>query len=247
MWDKPDALNTIANLLFATALLLAAYAALHWVVRLPLFPLREVQFRGTLMHVTPEQIEAIVRREVKGTFFTLDLSATRAGFETLPWVRRADARRSWPDRIEVTIEEHVPLARWGSTALVNINGEIFTAAYDGTLPMFMGPETSAKEIAIQYGYFQRSLAAIGQAPVQVQVSQRRAWQLRLDSGLIGELGRDRVEPRLDSFIKVYKRTVARLPQKIDYVDLRYSNGFAVRMPEHRTAPRDKQVGKIKRG
>ena len=97
---------------------------------------------------------------------------------------------------------------------------------------------SAKEIAIQYGYFQRSLGTIGLAPVQVQVSARRAWQVRLASGLTLQLGRENVEARLDRFIAVYDRTVGRLQRKLAYVDLRYPNGFAVRIPEL-NEPQDK--------
>jgi cell division protein FtsQ len=243
MWDKPDILNAIASPLFAAAFLLVAYGTLHYVVRLPVFPLREVRINGALAHVTVGQVEVIVKRELQDNFFTLDLAQTRAAFERLPWVRKVNVRRQWPDRLDVTLEEHVPLARWGSVALVNIQGEVFTAAYDGKLPLFVGPPASAKEIAIQYGYFQRSLAAIGQVPVQVQVSPRRAWQVRLESGLTLELGRESIEPRLDRFIAVYERTVNRLQRKIDYVDLRYPNGFAVRIPELKFEPQDVRRGK----
>jgi len=254
MWDKPDLLNTIASLLFAAAFLMVAYGVVHFVVRLPAFPLREVQINGELAHVTLEEIEGIVKRELKGNFFTLDMNAARAGFEALPWVRKSNVRRRWPDQLEVEFEEHVPLARWGAVALVNTYGEVFTAAYDGApanreqWPLFIGPEGSAKEIAIQYRHFQRSFAAIGQVPVQVQVSPRRAWQIRLDSGLVIELGRERLEPRLERFIAVFERTIGRLQRKLDYVDLRYPNGFAVRIPE--LGPRDqpRNIGRnTKRG
>ena len=66
--------------------------------------------------------------------------------------------------------------------------------------MFNGPEGTAKEIAIQYQYFRRSLAAIGQTPAQVQISPRRAWQVKLASGLTLELGREHVEARLARFV-----------------------------------------------
>jgi cell division protein FtsQ len=249
MWDKPSALNAIANTLFVAAMLLVSYAALRYAVRLPAFPLREVLITHALAHVTPEQIEAIVAREVKGNFFTLDLERARAGFEKLPWVRNVNVRRQWPDRLEVSLEEHVPLGRWGATALVNTYGELFAAAYDtrpaaptqsssapvaraqADLPVFVGPPGSAKEIAIQYGYFSRSLAPLGLTAVQVQVSPRRAWQLRLANGVTLQLGRENVEARLDRFISVYARTVASLQRRINYVDLRYPNGFAVGIPE----------------
>lgn len=231
MWDKPALLNAIANALYAAAALLVVYAALHFVVRLPAFALREVRITNGLAHVTPEQIEAIVVREVKGNFFTLDLERARTGFEKLPWVRNVNIRRQWPDRLEVSLEEHVPLGRWGAAALVNTYGELFAAAYDGSLPSFIGPPGSAKEIAIQYGYFRRSLGTLGLTPVQVQVSPRRAWQVRLANGVTLQLGRESIEARLDRFVAVYERTVARLQRRINYVDLRYPNGFAVGIPE----------------
>lgn len=233
MWDRPDILNRIADLLIAVAVLLALYGALHFALRLPIFPLREVRVMNAVAQVSREQVETAIRREIRGNFFTLDLAAARAAFAKLPWVRNVSMRRRWPDRLEVTLEEHVPLARWGDTALVNNHGEVFNAAYDGNLPQFVGPPESAKEIAIQYEFFKRSLAAIGKVPQQVQVTPRRAWQIRLEGGPTLELGREQVEARLARFVAAYSRTLARLNRQIDFVDLRYANGFAVRIPELR--------------
>ncbi len=231
MWDKPGALNAVSNALFAAAALLVAYGVVHFAMRLPVFPLREVRIMEAPAHVTMQQVETIVTQEVKGNFFTLDLGRARSGFEKLPWVRNVNVRRQWPDRLEVSLEEHVPLGRWSATALVNTYGELFAAAYDGQLPAFVGPAGSEKEIAIQYGYFKRSLAALGMAPVQVQVSPRRAWQVRVSNGITLQLGRENVEPRLDRFVAAYERTLGRLQRRITYVDLRYPNGFAVGIPE----------------
>jgi len=233
MWDRPELLNALSGVLHALAAVLFFYAAAAAVVQLPIFPLREVRLTAAPAHVTAEQMEAVVRHELRGNFFTVDLAAARASFERLPWVRRVQLRRHWPDRLDVDLEEHVPLARWGDRALVNVQGEIFEGAYDGKLPVFNGPAGSAKEIAIQYEYFRRSLAAIGQAPAQLRISPRRAWQVRLESGLTLELGREQIEARLARFIGAYERTAVKLGRRLDYVDLRYPNGFAVRIPELR--------------
>ena len=240
MWDKPALLNTAADALFALAALLVVAAAAVYAARLPQFALREVRVAGELQHVTREQVEDVVRSEVRGGFFTVNLGAARAAFERLPWVRGANVRREWPARLDIVLEEHMPLARWGDQALVNLQGEVFRAAYDGDLPLFVGPEGSAREIAIQYRYFQRSLGSIGQTPVQVRVNARRAWQIKLHNGLTLELGREDIEARLSRFVALHDRTIGRLERRIDYVDLRYANGFAVRVPElshEKTEPR----------
>ena len=223
-------MNVAASALYGIGLVLALYLAWGLAARLPVFALREVWIESELKHVTRDQIENVVRRELRGNFLTVDLAATRAAFERLPWARRVSVRREWPSGLGVGFEEHVPLARWANTALVNTHGEVFRAAYDGELPVFIGPEGAAREIAIQYRYFLRSLEAIGERPVQVRVTPRRAWQLRLESGLIVELGREQLEARLARFVATHGRTVGRLGRRIDRADLRYSNGFAVRVP-----------------
>jgi len=244
MWHKPALLNGLANVLFAVTALLALYLAWTLTTRLPLFELREVAVGGELTRVTRDQIEGVVRRElVASNLATLDLGAVRDAFERLPWVRRAQVRRRWPARLDVAFEEHVPLARWASTALVNTHGEVFKAAYDGELPVFIGPDGAAREIAIQFRYFHRSLQAIGQIPVQVQVSARRAWRLKLQSGLTLELGREQVEARMARFVAVYDRTLGAYGRGVDQVDLRYTNGFAVRFSDPRQGTAQPRRGK----
>lgn len=233
MWDKTVLMNGLASALYAVATVLALYVAWALAARLPMFTLREVRVGGELAHVTRRDIEGVVQRDLRGNFLTLDLAATSGSFEKLPWVRKASVRRLWPARLDVVIEEHVPLARWAGAALVNTHGEVFRAAYDGTLPVFIGPEGMAREIAIQFRYFRGSLETIGQTPVRVQVSPRRAWELKLENGATVVLGREQVEARLARFVAVHGRTLARLGREVDYVDLRYSNGFAVRVPELR--------------
>ena len=221
----------LANMLYALATVLLLYALLFLVVHLPVFPLRKVDVKGELHHVNREQVQFIVAREMKGNFFTLDLNRTRAAFEKLPWVRNVNVRRHWPDRLEVAIEEHVVLARWGGTALVNTHGELFKAASNALLPEFNGPEDSASEVTRHYADFTRLLKPLNLAPTRMTLSERRALELKLNNGLVVELGRDKVRERLEKFVGVYERTVAKLPQAVAYADLRYPNGFAVRYPQ----------------
>jgi cell division protein FtsQ len=231
MWDRPELLNRMANVMYALAGLAVAYGVLWIVVHMPWFALRHIEVSGASTHVTREQIAAIAGSEMHGTFFTLDLPRVRGAFEKLPWVREVKLRRHWPDRLEVNVTEHVALARWGTGALVNTHGEIFHAAYDGKLPMFIGPPGTSKEVAIQYEFFRRQLAPLGAAPTVVQLTPRKAWQVRLEGGPTIELGREDIEMRLARYVEVHERTVGTLNRRIEYVDLRYADGFAVRIPE----------------
>lgn len=235
MWDNPRLLNAAAGALTALSLVVFAIAAMQLLLRSPLFPLREVQLGGALAHTTRAEVEQAVRGRIEGNFFAVDLSQMRAALEQLPWVRRVQVRRLWPDRLEVTLEEHVPLARWGNLGLVNVQGERFAGRSDAALPLFAGPTGSEGEVTRRYRRFVQLLAPLGTALESLVLSPRHAWQARLAGGLTIELGRDTpndpVDRRLERFVAVYPQTLGRMHGKHAYVDLRYPNGFALRVPD----------------
>jgi cell division protein FtsQ len=230
MWHKPKLLNWTANVLFAVAIGLMLYAAAYALLHLPIFPLREIKVNGKLNHVTSEQIELIAERHLKGNFFTLNLERTRDAFEKLPWARKVSVRRRWPDQIEVVIEEHEALGRWGNVALVNTYGELFHAASDDELPMLYGPADGVLEVAKAYVHYGDILKQAHFNIAQISLSPRGAWEVKTNQGMTVALGRVYMDSRLSTFVKSYNNTLQQLNIKIDYADLRYPNGFAVRKP-----------------
>ena len=232
MWDRPQALLWVANFFYALAAVLLLYGVLMVVVHLPIFPLKEVRVEGQMAHVTREQVKLIVSRHLRGNFFTLNLEQARDAFQKLPWVRNVSVRRRWPDKLDVVVEEHQELARWGNIALVNTYGELFHAASDRELPVFYGPGDAVQEVAGKFGVYSNLLAPTGLRVTQLALSPRRAWQIGTDAGMVIELGRDQMEARLQKFVGVYPKTLGTLNVRVSYADLRYPNGFAVRKPAH---------------
>jgi cell division protein FtsQ len=233
MWDNPRILNMAAGALVGIAVFIFAIAGVVLVLRSPLFPITSVEVTQALAKTTREEIEAATRGRIGGNFFAVAPAEVRAGLEQLPWVRRVSVRRVWPDRLEVTLEEHVALARWGDDALVNTYGERFNGHSDQPLPLFLGPAGTEREVAKRYARFADAIAPLGTELERVVLTPRYAWQLRLASGLHLMLGRDGDDPeaRLRKFVEAYPATLGRIARKHEYVDLRYPNGFAVRVPE----------------
>ena len=236
MWDKPALLNWLANLLFALAVVLMLYTLVYVIVHLPVFPVREVKVEGELMHVNREQVKLIVAKHLKGNFFTMDLIKTRNAFQKLPWAREVSVRRRWPDQLDVVIEEHKALARWGNIALVNTHGELFQAASDADLPVFFGPANGVIEVTNSYGTYSKILNKANIKISQVSLSMRRAWEIKTDKGLLIALGRVDMQARLSKFAGAYQSTLSQINAKIVYADLRYPNGFAVRKPIPQAKP-----------
>ncbi len=232
MWDRPQVLLWIANLFYALAAVLLLYALVFVVVHLPIFPLREVRVEGELAHVNRVQVKLIVARHLNGNFFTVDLEKARDAFQKLPWARNVSVRRRWPDKLEVVVEEHKELARWGNIALVNTYGELFQAASDSDLPVFYGPGDGVHEVAEHFVTYSNILAATDIKIAQLALTPRRAWQIKTDEDMVIELGREQMEERLEKFAGVYQTTLAGLSAEVKYADLRYPNGFAVRKPKN---------------
>lgn len=229
MWDNPRLLNLVAGALVGVALFVFAIAGTLKVLRSDLFPLREIVVVSPLKHTTKEDVLAAVH--VGGNFFAVSPEDVRSDLQRLPWVRSASVRRVWPGRLEVEIEEHVALARWGDDALVNTFGERFFGATDAALPVLIGPPGTEAEVARRYASFARIVAPLGSPPDRIVLTPRLAWQMRLSDGLNVMLGRDgdAAEGRLRRFVAVYDLTMKTIGRRHEYVDLRYPNGFALRI------------------
>jgi cell division protein FtsQ len=239
MWDDAKQLNAIAAALVGIATLGLLWGALAWALRQPPFGFREVVVRVAPERVNAAHVEAVVRGELTGTFFTMNLDRARGSLAGIPWVRNVALRRQWPHRLEVTIEEHAPLARWNQSGLVNTHGEAFFADYDGELPQFDGPDGSAPQVAARYREWTDALAPLALTLEGVRLSPRGGWRLAArgtDGTLAIELGREEPAARLAHFVASYERTIrvlARAGTRVEHVDLRYRNGFAARVPGFR--------------
>jgi cell division protein FtsQ len=242
MWDDARQLNATAATLAALAFAAIAAALLAWVARQPAFEFRDVVVKRPLARASAAHVEAVIRDELGGTFFTMNLDRARASLAKIAWVRAVSLRREWPGRLEIDIEEHVPLARWNDGALVDVQGYVFSADYAGELPRFRGPDGRAREIAERYREWSATLAPLGLSLADVRLSPRGGWQLRAvgAANALGiELGRDDPSVRLARFAAAFVRTIGALDRAgttIAQVDLRYRNGFAARVPAFREKP-----------
>jgi cell division protein FtsQ len=228
MWDNAPLLRNIANALLVFSVCAVLYGAAYYAAHLPgLFPLNSVRLSAAPQRVDTEKVLQVVRNEVRGNFFTVDIERLRQSLEKLPWVRNVSIRREFPQRLAVRLEEHQALARWNNVALVNRQGEIFAANIEQALPSFIGQDGAAAEVTQQYTQFSQQLAALDLQVTQLALSPRHAWQLRLSNGMVLELGREDMQQRLARFVEVYPYSLVAIQSRVKYVDLRYRNGFAV--------------------
>ncbi len=241
-WHRPRQMLFAANVLAFVAVVGLGYALAVAALMLPVFPLKELVVVTPLRQVTPTQVEYAALDSVAGNFFTVSLERVRQSFEKLPWVRRAVVRRHWPDSLEVELEEQVAVAQWkqgesDEMRLVNARGELFTAATREPLPVLAGPPGRTVDVLARYREFTEVVAPLEKKLLGVSLSGREAWSLRLENGSAGgllvELGREQAKAplsgRLARFVHSFRETEGRLKVPMVMADLRYPNGFAVRL------------------
>lgn len=193
-------------------------------------PVRHLTVRGPFQRVSALQVEAALAPELKKGFLTLDLGDLRRRVKTLDWVDRVEIGRVWPDSLEVRITEHRAAAHWGANGLLDVRGELFTrnARHEyPELPVLDGPDGSEREVATLYLKLRGRLADAHLALDSLRLDARGAWHFTLTGGQQIRLGRDDVDARLMRFFDVVAPAVRADLDRIRYVDLRYTNGFAV--------------------
>ena len=209
----------------------AAVVALACVIGVALNrPLLKVDVAGSFQRVSPLDVEEIVRNRLRGGFITANLDQLQRAIETLPWVDHARVQRRWPDGLIVQVTEQMPVARWGEAGLLNSRGELFIKDLRHVppeLPRLEGPDHSEHQVAELFFQLQPRLLEAGLRTSALRLDARGAWELDLASGVTVRFGRRQLEERIDRFLKVGAPVVAGRPNDIAFLDMRYSNGFAV--------------------
>ena len=193
-------------------------------------PIRIVSIEGRFQRVSPVQIEQAVTGGLDQGFMSVDLEAVRRRVEQLPWVDRARVQRRWPHGLRVEVTEQVAAARWGESGLLNTRGELFmkdARHLPPELPRLTGPEGAEWQVAQRYLSAQGRLIEAGMRLTALALDARGAWQLELANGVSVRLGRRQVDERLDRFIQTALPVMSGRADEISYVDMRYSNGFAI--------------------
>lgn len=193
-------------------------------------PVRKLVVQGGFQRVTPVQIEAVIADELADGFMSIDLGAVRERVRALDWVDQVSVGRVWPDTVTVRIIEHQAAARWGANGLLNTRGELFTENAQHAfpeLPNLAGPLGSEQEVAKRYLAVRGPLVAAELTLETLEMDDRGAWRVVLAGGQEIRLGRQDVDERLATFFRVVAPALRQDFARVQYVDLRYTNGFAV--------------------
>ncbi|MPM35811.1 Cell division protein FtsQ [bioreactor metagenome] len=235
-------MNMVATILFVCCAVGLLAAGSWWFLRNPAFAIGRIVVHGDLTHTNPMSLRANVAPRLMGNFFTLNLQQAKQEFESVPWIRKAQVRREFPNGLAVEIEEHQARAFWGaesSPTLVNNFGQVFEAEADddddSKLPRLVGPEGRSLEMLQMYDQLTPMVKPL-ESPIDlVALNGRGSWRLQLENGAVIELGSGSttdVKARLARFVRTVPKVAAQQGRKVDSLesaDLRQMDGYALRL------------------
>jgi len=248
LWNYPERMQKLSRFLMRCFIVMLLIGVLVWLSQRPVFTLRQIQVEPvtgqTLQHINKSLVKRQVIETVQGNFFSVRLEDVKRGFESMPWVRHANVRRVWPNGLIVNIEEQKPFATWGgesSGTLINAHGELFAGRVSELVDSkhlldFSGPDDAGKEVMSLYEKANNWFKPWSAEVESLALTERYAWHVKLSNGMKVEFGRDEessdknlTEERVARLFKYWPQVQEKWVNRVDAVDLRYANGFAVHL------------------
>lgn len=234
--------NGMSSVLLGSFLFLVVLSSFEYVLKNKMKNLDAISIKGDILHNDISTIRHHITSKVSGNFYSINLIKTKQIFEAIPWINQAVVKRVYPGQVEVKLSEYKSKALWGAREdmkLVDEKGAIFEAnteddEYD-QMPQLIGPEGQGKFMLDMYKDVSIALNPLKNKLKILELNARGSWVATLDGGAHIELGRGSaidVIDRVSKFSMGAEPILTKLnkrPIDIQYVDLRHSEGYAMRM------------------
>jgi cell division protein FtsQ len=220
---------------FSLSLLLVLSFILLWqkLANSSCFPVKNIKISGDLTYVKQSHLQQIILPFISKGFFRLDSQGLKEQILHVPWIANVNIKRYWPDTLVVSFITKKPVAFIGKHGLLDDQGNIFTPDNGGEaialdLPIFVGPVGQQSHLLQAYTTLNPMLAPLNLKIKLLRLVDQQYWYLELNNGLSVYLSRSQPYIQLERLLDVYSDVIESKVSMVDYVDLRYAHGMAVK-------------------
>ncbi|MES2998288.1 MAG: cell division protein FtsQ/DivIB [Pseudomonadota bacterium] len=203
------------------------------------FPVKHIKIKGDLLHVKRDSLQQIILPFTDKGFLRLNSHRLKERLlQEEPWIASVMIKRFWPDTLAVSFTTKKPVALMANNDLLDERGDVFSAGQVNPvsldLPLFIGPIGQQKYLLQTYQSLYPLILDLTLKIKLLKLVDQQFWYLRLSNGLALYLSREKPDVELKRFVEVYPDVIESKVSMIDYVDLRYAHGMAVKFKK-RTA------------
>lgn len=241
-------------LLTGSLLVVLSLFVVDWLFRPDKFQIDEITINDQLRNVDGEQVKNVVQSALDRNYFSVDLKQLESEVEQLSWVLSASIRRQWPSTLVVDVTEIKPVARWNTGKWLDFTGVLVLQQPEDNedyndLPLLDGAEDqidviwktfqqwsgrfafnglSLKALSLDSGGlfdFQLGLGALRLSSSQYNKDDQVADTDTGNVSMIVEM--ENLTMRVQRFMDALPRQLIIQFPKMETIDLRYPNGFAI--------------------
>lgn len=218
-------------LLVLMVFVVAVFVLLQALERAPKRPL--MLDKTDLTHAQINSVQSAIEPLGDMQFFTADLAGVHRAVSALSWVEHASVRRDWQQGIVVSVLPRRAVANFGSQYLLDANGKVYVPADERELMnktlvnLYSSHATDASDMMKQMRRVNEWFTPLGMTAQDVTLTSRRTWLIRFSNGLRVVVDHENTEQKLYSLSSLLQGKLAKDLPKMQSVDLRYKNGFAI--------------------
>lgn len=215
-------IGTIVNIIIFKKLIISHVSGMTLFIYGSIYP-------HTIKYVKKE----IITLNLPNNSLLQDVKLIERCLNKLPWIKKINVRKKWPNILEIFLLEYIPIAYWNNIYLIDKNGTLFYFFKNHSLefiPKLYGPYNSEAQVLNGYINMKKILEKIKLQLKIVSINHRQSWKIITNNDISIILGRENYLKRLNIFVALYpflKKQAIKKNKRINHVDLRYNSGAAV--------------------
>ena len=193
-------------------------------------PITSVYIEGDLKHTNVSHLKSEVEKSIDAGLLYLNTRQIRKILLAEPWIEEVFVRKVWPPGLRVKIIEKIPVAKWGSHALLSSSGTVFEPEELGrfnNLVTLFSLHDSPKNVIDNFLIVRKVFEHCGVLIKHFGATDRGEWLVLTRSDKRINLGRGDISNKLYRFQFAYEREINSYWSSVTGIDLRYPNGLTV--------------------
>jgi len=205
-------------------------SAIYFCRQREFFPITTVRLFVDQQYIDTTKLKQLVSQKMSGNFFTISLTPIVHTLLMDDQIKSVSIRRVWPKSLSIYVDGYEPIAFFNKDKVITAVGYTFKTPKNLQLipaVYVQGPESQASQMMQQLHSFNKIFESLHLTIKKIALDHD-LYFITLNNGLSLTLGNRNRNQRLDRFVKLYANIIGHCENNVASIDLRYSNGLAVK-------------------